>query len=180
MDDNRIAWHAGRSKWKNFNNLNSKSIGIELVNKGTKFGYQNFSKLQIKSLIIVCKKLKKKYHINQNNFLGHSDIAPLRKNDPGKKFPWKKLSAFKIGTWYKLKKTDDKFIDVAKVRNSFFKNFRLELLNDFMSNAPVGLSNFFDNSKQNKFKSLLPSSSTTFIPERFTDISLKIKSKEFL
>ena len=122
MDDNRIAWHAGRSKWKNFNNLNSKSIGIELVNKGTKFGYQNFSKLQIKSLIIVCKKLKKKYHINQNNFLGHSDIAPLRKNDPGKKFPWKKLSAFKIGTWYKLKKTDAKFIDVAKVRNSFFKN----------------------------------------------------------
>ena len=59
LDDNRIAWHAGRSKWKNFKNLNSNSIGIELVNKGTKFGYQNFSKLQIKSLIIVCKKLKK-------------------------------------------------------------------------------------------------------------------------
>ena len=59
VEENRIAWHAGKSKWKNFNDLNSKSIGIELVNKGHKFGYQNFSKLQINSLINLCRKLKK-------------------------------------------------------------------------------------------------------------------------
>ena len=63
VEENRIAWHAGKAKWKNFNDLNSKSIGIELVNKGHKFGYQNFSKLQIKSLINLCRKLKKKYNI---------------------------------------------------------------------------------------------------------------------
>ena len=60
VEDNKIAWHAGKSKWKKFKNLNSKSLGIELVNKGHKIGYENFSPLQIKSLIVLCKKLKKK------------------------------------------------------------------------------------------------------------------------
>ena len=81
------AWHAGKSKWKNFINLNNCSIGIELVNKGHLLGYQNFTKKQINSLIILCKKLKKKYKLKKENFLGHSDIAPLRKIDPGEKFP---------------------------------------------------------------------------------------------
>ena len=76
--------------------LNKNSIGIELVNKGHQFGYQNFSKKQINSLIKLCKNLKKKYSIKKENFLGHSDIAPLRKIDPGEKFPWKKLSNHKI------------------------------------------------------------------------------------
>ena len=86
VKDNKIAWHAGKSKWKNFKNLNKHSIGIELVNKGEEYGYQNYTKIQIKSLIKLCRKLKK-YLINKENFLGHSDIAPLRKTDPGKKFP---------------------------------------------------------------------------------------------
>ena len=63
IKDKDIAWHAGKSKWKKFTNLNSSSIGIELVNKGHQFGYQNFTEDQIKSLIILCKKLKKKYKI---------------------------------------------------------------------------------------------------------------------
>ena len=70
-----------------FSNLNNSSLGIELVNKGHDYGYQNFSNLQIKSLIWLCNDLKKKYAIKKENFLGHSDIAPLRKNDPGEKFP---------------------------------------------------------------------------------------------
>ncbi len=119
VPDNKIAWHAGRSKWKNYINLNENSIGIELVNKGHEFGYENFPKKQIKSLILICRKLKKKYNIKRENFLGHSDIAPLRKIDPGEKFPWKKLSLFEIGMWYKSQK---KFTFKKNVRNFFFKN----------------------------------------------------------
>ena len=76
VNDNQVAWHAGKSKWKNFKNLNENSIGIELVNKGHEFGYQNFSTIQITNLINLCKNLKKKYVIKKENFLGHSDIAP--------------------------------------------------------------------------------------------------------
>ena len=68
VKDLNIAWHAGKSKWKEFSNLNNNSIGIELVNKGHNYGYQNFSNLQIKSLIGLCKILKKKYLIKAENF----------------------------------------------------------------------------------------------------------------
>ena len=94
VEDSRIAWHAGKSKWKDFQNLNNFSIGIELVNKGHNYGYQTYTSNQIKNLIKLCKILKKKYSIKKENFLGHSDIAPLRKMDPGEKFPWEKLSKF--------------------------------------------------------------------------------------
>ena len=63
VDDNKIAWHAGKSRWKKFVNLNEHSIGIELVNRGRDFGYQKFSKIQITSLIKLCKRLKKKYSL---------------------------------------------------------------------------------------------------------------------
>ena len=101
VKENKVAWHAGKSKWKNFKNLNENSIGIELVNKGHEFGYQNFSNIQITSLINLCKNLKKKYMIKKENFLGHSDIAPLRKLDPGEKFPWKRLSKYELGYWHR-------------------------------------------------------------------------------
>ena len=74
--DNKVAWHAGKSKWKFDKNLNKDSLGIELVNKGHEFGYQNFTNAQIKSLINLCKFLKKKYRIKKKNFLDHTDIAP--------------------------------------------------------------------------------------------------------
>ena len=122
VNDNNIAWHAGKSKWKNFKNLNHNSIGIELVNKGHKFGYQNFPNLQIKSLIKLCKDLRKKYKIKKSNFLGHSDIAPKRKLDPGEKFPWKKLSKFNIGYWYKQNKTFIATKNSSKINQMFFKN----------------------------------------------------------
>ena len=118
--ENAVAWHAGKSKWGGFNNLNEFSIGIELVNKGQKFGYENFPTPQIRSLIKICKFLKKKYRIKKENFLGHSDIAPLRKNDPGKKFPWKMLSKVDLGTWYDLKKVN--LNRNQKNINLFFKN----------------------------------------------------------
>jgi N-acetylmuramoyl-L-alanine amidase len=120
--DNQVAWHAGKSKWKNFNNLNENSIGIELVNKGHQFGYQSFSSEQIYSLIDLCKNLKKKYIIKRENFLGHSDIAPLRKLDPGEKFPWKKLSEHNLGCWHWNSKKKLKLINKKKIENLFFKN----------------------------------------------------------
>ena len=122
VKDNKVAWHAGKSKWKNFKNLNENSIGIELVNKGHEFGYQNFSNSQIKSLINLCKNLKKKYMIKKENFLGHSDIAPLRKLDPGEKFPWRRLSKYNLGFWYKISEKKNNLISQKKCKNLFFKN----------------------------------------------------------
>ena len=122
VPDKNIAWHAGKSRWKSFRDLNENSIGIELANKGHEHGYQNFSPLQIKNLIKLCKKLKRQYSIKSENFLGHSDIAPLRKLDPGEKFPWKKLSKFKIGIWYSPL---NKKLDVRRKKNLealFFQN----------------------------------------------------------
>ena len=123
VKDLNIAWHAGKSKWKKFKNLNSKSIGIELVNKGHQFGYQNYTSKQIQSLIKLCKNLKKKYKIKSENFLGHSDIAPLRKKDPGEKFPWKKLSKLNLGKWYSKNQSKIEF-NRKKVRNLFFKHLQ--------------------------------------------------------
>ena len=119
VEDRNIAWHAGKSKWKKFTNLNNNSIGIELVNKGHQFGYQKFTKEQIKNLIILCKHLKKRFKIKTENFLGHSDIAPLRKIDPGEKFPWKKLSKFKLGKWYPNKKMTINFNKIKDAKNFF-------------------------------------------------------------
>ena len=111
INDNLIAWHAGKSCWGSFKNLNKNSIGIELVNKGHAFGYTNFKKKQILSLITICKMLIRKYKIKKNNIVAHSDIAPLRKKDPGEKFPWKELAKKNIGIWHNY-------------RSNFLKKFR--------------------------------------------------------
>jgi N-acetylmuramoyl-L-alanine amidase len=122
VKDDKIAWHAGKSKWQNFKNVNKNSIGIELVNKGHEFGYQSFTNVQIKNLIYLCKKIKKKYKIKNEFFLGHSDVAPLRKSDPGEKFPWKKLSENNLGTWFVNKSIIIKNINNKEMRELFFKN----------------------------------------------------------
>ena len=122
VDENKIAWHAGKSKWKNFINLNYQSIGIELVNKGHQFGYENFSKKQISKLVLLCKFIIKKYKIKKTNILGHSDIAPLRKKDPGEKFPWQFLYKKKIGYWHNINKKNIINHNLSKkdLRNFFF------------------------------------------------------------
>ena len=124
VDEKNAAWHAGKSKWKNFINLNDQSIGIELVNKGHQYGYENFSKKQISKLILLCKYLIKKYKIKKSNILGHSDIAPLRKKDPGEKFPWYFLSQKKIGYWHDVnkKKINNQNLNKSDLRKIFFNN----------------------------------------------------------
>jgi len=122
VDEKNIAWHAGKSKWKNFINLNNQSIGIELVNKGRQFGYEDFSQKQILKLVLLCKTLIKKYKIKKTNILGHSDIAPLRKIDPGEKFPWKYLAKKTIGYWHNTSKLKNYDFNKANSRKLFFTN----------------------------------------------------------
>ncbi len=92
VPDLYTAWHAGKSYWKNDKLLNNRSIGIEISNPGHEHHYDSFKSRQLRSLIKISKILIKKYKINKQNILGHSDIAPLRKKDPGEKFPWKYLA----------------------------------------------------------------------------------------
>ena len=102
VSDNHIAWHAGKSRWGKLFSLNKHSIGIELVNPGHDFGYKKFKKKQISALIKLTKKLIKKYGIKKKNIVGHSDIAPLRKKDPGEKFPWSILAKSNVSIWHNL------------------------------------------------------------------------------
>ena len=122
VPDRFIAWHAGVSCWKNHNNLNDKSIGIEIQNEGHSNNYSQFSKKQIISTLYLTNILKKKYNIKSKNFLGHSDIAPHRKKDPGEKFPWKYLAKYKIGIWYNLPKKNFKLrnIEASKKDKKLF------------------------------------------------------------
>ena len=164
VKEKKIAWHAGKSRWKKFKNLNNYSIGIELVNKGHQFGYQNFSRRQISSLIKLCKKLKKKYLIKKENFLGHSDIAPLRKADPGEKFPWEKLSKFNIGKWYVNVNSEIKTIP-KKMEKLFFKNLQ-----------KFGYRYFSTTKKNLKNKMIVKAFQRHYLPNRITG---KIDQKTF-
>jgi len=96
------AWHAGKSSWKSFKSLNRYSIGIEIHNPGHENKYKNFSQKQITSTKKLLKYLILKYKIGPKNVLGHSDIAPDRKKDPGEKFPWKDLAKSKLTQWHNL------------------------------------------------------------------------------
>ena len=126
VPDLYIAWHAGKSSWKNFISLNKNSIGIEINNPGHKFNYKKFTKKQINSILNLSKVLMKKYKIKPKNILGHSDIAPNRKMDPGEKFPWKLLAKNKISFWHSLSKNlliKNKKIKINnKDKKLFFKN----------------------------------------------------------
>jgi N-acetylmuramoyl-L-alanine amidase len=126
VPDLYVAWHAGKSFWKGFKSLNKNSIGIEISNPGHDHTYINFSKKQIQSILYLSKSLIKKYKIKSSNVLGHSDIAPFRKKDPGEKFPWKHLAKLGVGRWHslsnkKLKKNRVKKISINE-KKIFFKN----------------------------------------------------------
>ncbi|ALK95031.1 N-acetylmuramoyl-L-alanine amidase domain-containing protein [Massilia sp. WF1] len=104
VDEKNAAWHAGNSSWKNFTQLNNSSIGIEIVNPGWKDTpngrvYAPFPQTQIDALIPLVRDIVIRNHITPENVLGHSDIAPLRKQDPGPMFPWKQLAAAGLVTW---------------------------------------------------------------------------------
>ncbi len=128
VPDLYIAWHAGKSSWKRYKFLNKFSIGIEISNPGHEHGYKKFNSSQISSLISLLKYLQKKYVIKSQNILGHSDVAPDRKKDPGEKFPWRKLADKNLCKWHNLSNERIKKLRNLKVSFSekkiFFRNLK--------------------------------------------------------
>jgi N-acetylmuramoyl-L-alanine amidase len=104
VDETNAAWHAGNSSWKNYTQLNNSSIGIEIVNPGWKDTpngrvYAPFPQSQIDAIIPLVRDIVTRHHIAPENVLGHSDIAPLRKQDPGPMFPWKQFADAGLVVW---------------------------------------------------------------------------------
>jgi N-acetylmuramoyl-L-alanine amidase len=124
------AWHAGISSWCGDTDINSRSIGIEICNPGHDFGYPDFPARQIAAVITLCRSILTRNIIRPENIVAHSDVAPARKNDPGEKFPWKRLSQSNIGLWVEpaaltegpvlqLKDTGDKVTDLQKALTDY-------------------------------------------------------------
>ncbi len=94
--EDKRAWHAGKSRWRGIEDVNSASIGIEIVNPGHEFGYPPFPEQQIDALIPLVATIKERHGITRGNIVGHSDIAPKRKQDPGELFPWSRLAKLRL------------------------------------------------------------------------------------
>jgi N-acetylmuramoyl-L-alanine amidase len=99
VDESRRAWHAGKGFWSGETDINSVSIGIELVNPGHEWGYRPFPEAQIKALETLAGGILSRHSISASRVLGHSDIAPQRKQDPGELFPWQRLAERGVGLW---------------------------------------------------------------------------------
>jgi N-acetylmuramoyl-L-alanine amidase len=99
VDEAKRAWHAGVSSWRGRSDINAASIGIELVNPGHEFGYRPFPKAQMAVLTELARAILTRHPIPARHVLGHSDVAPLRKQDPGELFEWAGLGQAGIGLW---------------------------------------------------------------------------------
>lgn len=99
VDEKNRAWHAGRSFWRGWTNLNQRSIGIEIVNTGHRYGLKPFPKVQMQAVAQLCTGILSRHVIAPRNVVAHSDIAPTRKKDPGELFDWQWLAAQGVGLW---------------------------------------------------------------------------------
>jgi N-acetylmuramoyl-L-alanine amidase len=128
VPESRRAWHAGASYWAGETDINSCSIGIEIVNPGHDFGYPDFPKRQIAAVTTLCRSIMTRHKVPPYRVLAHSDIAPSRKQDPGEKFPWKILADSGIGLWVKpAPVTDGGPIFVLGERNIAIKELQAGL-----------------------------------------------------
>ena len=157
VPDLYAAWHAGVSHWKNYYSLNKYSIGIEINNPGHNYKYNEFYPKQINSLIKLLKYLTKEYKIiNKINVLGHSDISPERKKDPGEKFPWKKLAKLNLCKWHNLNEKKIRKFRNLKVNNIeeslFYKNLRKIGYSKVSFNSKKNLKNALIKAFQRKFR----------------------------
>ncbi len=107
VDEDKRAWHAGRGQWQECEDVNSSSIGIEIVNPGHEFGYRAFPDIQIDAVITLCRDILTRHDIRPDRIIAHSDMAPDRKEDPGELFPWDRLAANGIGLWASAEPTKD-------------------------------------------------------------------------
>ena len=107
VDEAMRAWHAGAASWHGATDINDRSIGIELVNPGHEFGYRPFPEDQMEALIGLARDILARHPIPPEGGLGHSDVAPMRKQDPGELFPWRRLAAAGIGVWPEAVAPDD-------------------------------------------------------------------------
>jgi N-acetylmuramoyl-L-alanine amidase len=97
--EERRAWHAGASFWRGRRNLNGDSVGIEIVNPGHEWGYRAFPEAQVASVIALVGDIRTRWDIEDRDIVGHADVAPTRKEDPGELFPWKRLAEAGHGLW---------------------------------------------------------------------------------
>jgi N-acetylmuramoyl-L-alanine amidase len=115
VPEDRRAWHAGVSYWRGKSDVNSRSIGIELVNPGHEFGYRAFPHRQMESLIGLCHEILARHTIPPRNVVGHSDVAPARKADPGELFDWPALASAGIGLWPENPRDDAVFSNIERM-----------------------------------------------------------------
>jgi len=104
--EERRAWHAGAGSWRGAGDVNSRSIGVEIVNPGHEFGYRPFPEAQMESVIELARAVMKRWELSAKAVLGHSDTAPDRKTDPGELFDWRRLAANGVGSWPAVKPRD--------------------------------------------------------------------------
>ncbi|PKR54925.1 N-acetylmuramoyl-L-alanine amidase [Thalassospira marina] len=109
------AWHAGRGQWRGCTDVNSRSIGIEIVNPGHEFGYRPFAVRQMDAVIALCKAILGRHTIPAHNIIAHSDMAPERKEDPGELFPWEQFAVEGIGLWPRIDASDHSPQNTAEI-----------------------------------------------------------------
>ncbi|MCW9033364.1 MAG: N-acetylmuramoyl-L-alanine amidase [Alphaproteobacteria bacterium] len=119
VEEENRAWHAGVSSWRGETDINSRSIGIELINPGHEFGYREFTEFQMASLEILAHDILRRHPIPERNVVGHSDIAPQRKTDPGELFDWEALARVGIGLF--LPRSKPQKPNVKKAQNKLAK-----------------------------------------------------------
>ena len=109
VEEEKRAWHAGVASWHNEKDINSISVGVEIVNRGHEFGYTKFMEPQMIAVEALCKDIIKRHSILASGVLGHSDVAPSRKRDPGELFDWERLASNGIGIWPKVVPVEPNF-----------------------------------------------------------------------
>lgn len=118
VEEDKRAWHAGVSFWAGDRDINSQSIGIEIVNGGHDFGLPGFPEAQVEAVVMLCQDILQRHTIPDWRVVGHSDIAPARKQDPGERFPWETLALAGIGFWPQITTSEDDYKTLAKPGDS--------------------------------------------------------------
>jgi len=151
VDEGRRAWHAGDSSWLRETDINSCSIGIEMINPGHQFGYRAFPEPQMAAIEMLAARIVSRYAIAPQRVLGHSDVAPIRKSDPGELFDWQRLAAKGIGLWpdnigtaeWTLLKLGDSGAGVAKLQEDLFTfGYNIEVSGSYGAPTTVIVSAF--------------------------------------